>query len=235
MVKHTHRCPSRTRPTAAFILLSTALIGGCVQPHDDLAMARAISADPSDRARTLLPEATNLPPLAAGGRDGRTISGLSRANWSSVKVTPTYLGLRTTKPYTKGPRYSTELARQRGEYPAITTVTDDTSEIGRYELVAEGFAAPGWALLDLLLLGPRLAMEPPWKPVAYETKNFWTPAPVAAVAPRGTGVITPPPSALTPSPNDAAPSAKTTTPAVTTTVPAPAAPGKTPAPAGPKP
>lgn len=206
-----------------------------MQPHDDLAMARAISADASSPARAALPEATNLPPLAAGGRDAPTISGLSRANWSSVRVTPTYLGLRTTRPYTKGPRYSTELARQRGEFPAITTVTDETSEVGRWELVAEGFAAPGWALLDLLLLGPRLLMEPPWKPVAYETKNFWTPAPVAAVSPRGTGVITLPPPALTPSLNDAAPSSTATTPAVTTTTPAPAVPGRTPAPAGPKP
>lgn len=201
---------------AAPLLLAAALLGGCIQAHDDLAMARAISADPSSPARAALPEATNLPPLAAGGRDGRTISGLSRANWSSVRVTPTYLGLRTIKPYTKGPRYSTELARQRGEYPAITTVTDDTSEVGRWELVAEGFAAPGWALLDLLMLGPRLAMEPIWKPGTYETKNFWTPAPVTAVAPRGTGVITLPPAEL-PSETPAAPAAPAAAPSTSST------------------
>lgn len=235
MVKHTRRRPNRARLAAALILLSPAFIGGCVQSHDDLAMARAISADPISPAREKLPEATHLPPLAAGGRDARSISGLSRANWPGVTVTPTYLGLVTMKPYTKGPRYVREVARQRDEYPAITTVTDDTSEIGRWELVAEGFAAPGWAILDLLVLGPRLLMEPPWKPAAYETKNFWKPAPVAAVAPRGTGVMTLPPSELPPSPITSAPSSTATTPAVTTTVPAPAAPGKTPAPAGPKP
>ncbi len=190
-------------------------------------MARAISAEASDPARSTLPEATQIPPLSPGQRDARSVAGLSRANWSSVKVTPTYLGLRTIKPYTRGPRYIAAVARQRGEYPAITTATDDTSEVGRCELVAEGFAAPGWAALDLLLLGPRLLMEPIWKPAAYETKNIWTPAPVAGVAPRGTGVITLPPAELPsePAPTPSAP--PTAKPSTSSTAPAPnAAPAK---------
>lgn len=221
-----NRRPVRTNTPclliAATLTLTASLLGGCFQQHEDLAMARAISAEASDPARSTLPEATQIPPLSPGQRDARSVAGLSRANWSSVKVTPTYLGLRTIKPYTRGPRYITEVARQRGEYPAITTATDDTSEVGRCELVAEGFAAPGWALLDLLMLGPRLLMEPIWKPAAYETKNIWTPAPVAGVAPRGTGVITLPPAELpsevTPAPTSPSSSkpAPTATPAKST-------------------
>ncbi|MCC7387668.1 MAG: hypothetical protein IT431_02765 [Phycisphaerales bacterium] len=99
---------------------------------------------------------------------GPSVTGLDRSNWEPMVYVIPVSGVAHSPQYAPPVFDRDILARQRGDFPtALTALELGEPDAGEELLLAA--RAHGWALLDMLMLVPRLAIRPP-------TATNWSPA-----------------------------------------------------------
>ncbi len=118
---------------------------------------------------TLTPSATPSPerPLSNALPPepiGPSLISASRDNWAMTTYHVPVSGPTHQTTYTGRKINFTRLAaRQRNEAPTDASVLETDKPRNLRREIAEGIAAPGAALIDIILLLPRAIVGPPWK------------------------------------------------------------------------
>ncbi len=145
----------RSRRIRSFLgpaaLVGAAALGGCATiDNDRLSVAGAdlpAFAGPGSPRNEPLREAT-----------GPSLSGVDRSNWALNTIAVPSDGTRHHPRLSRtGPRYDRSLPRNRGLSPTATTAADLGSAPGPQ--VWEGWSAPAWAGMDVLLAIPRAVRD----------------------------------------------------------------------------
>lgn len=153
--------PRLTSAAIALVAIPLAALTGCTSPQND---RLELGTD------LLLP--TFQEPVHVMSAAGPSITGLDRSNWALEVFEVPVNGVAHQPPYAPPTYDLAALPRQRGEEPTPETALD----LGEPDLGAEigqTFRSHGLAVLDALLIVPRLVIRPPtatnWSPTgSYE-------------------------------------------------------------------
>lgn len=166
----THR---RSVPALATLALGLAALSGCTHPENErfrLGDAGTIPAFQPQRDTLADPTPS--------------VYGLDRDNWETVDFVVPVHGTAHHPTYAPSAFCADTLARQRGEYPTAETCLE-LNDPNEGDEALEAVATHGAAVLDTLLLVPRMVIRPPcatdWSPAGTYTRvSGQDPAPRAA-------------------------------------------------------
>jgi hypothetical protein len=170
--------------------VAALLLAGCVaQENDRLLLGRSVQLE------------AFYPPAPAQGPTGApvlteqspTLTGIIRTDWEPMPVLVPVDGTAHRPVYNKQLYLADASARQRREYPTALNALE-LSEGSETDQQLEAAGNLGLAVADLILLVPRLVLQPPWRTewspkVAYD--RYWYPAWTPAVV-QGEVVAEPP-------------------------------------------
>lgn len=129
---------------------------------------------------------------APGQSDAPSVTSLDRNGWQERSFVVPMDGAAHHPTYTSGlgPRYTRDLARQRGEYPTAETALDTWSPAARGAMIAEAAAASFWAGLDIVAAPCRMVRFAPWS-ITAEPRAMPARAPTPAGETAGAGGVRP--------------------------------------------
>jgi len=162
--------------------LFAAFSAGCVDNNDRLSVGNTLIVEGIAPPKEIdLDEAITAKPRAD---DGPSVVALDRQNWSTTDFVVPYDGTRHRPQYTSTLRFTDRTARQRNEYPTLSSALDlNGDEYGDdswWNRLGEAAVMPFFAASEGILMVPRLVGEPQWFEVwspteAYERSPAWGP------------------------------------------------------------
>jgi hypothetical protein len=142
------------------VLAAVAVIGGCADLNTDLALADGVTIETIDPDRT----PRQFAPIGPGQADVRSVrsDSVDRDHWAIRHIVVPVSGVEHRPIWAVGPSYTHDTARQRGEHPSLYSALEQGGTYSQLDEVAEAFAWPFWAGLDVALMLPRMIAQPPW-------------------------------------------------------------------------
>ena len=160
-------------------VLAACGLPGCVDTNDrlpigDTLIVEGIAPPPVT--------AVDAPPATPRPDDGPSVVGLQRDHWAAQSFEVPFDGTRHHPHYRGELRFTGQIARQRNEYPTLSSALDlngdESGSAAWWDRLAEVVVMPFFAFGEGLLIVPKLVGEPPaleeWSPSeAYERTTAW--------------------------------------------------------------
>lgn len=169
----------KTYPPLTAVALAACALSGCVDTNDRLPVGDTLIVE---GIAPPVVAAVDAPPATPRPDDGPSVIGLQRENWASRPFEVPFDGTRHHPHYRGELRYTDQIARQRNEYPTLSSALDlNGDEYGSsawWDRLGEVVVTPFFALGEGLLIVPKLVGEPPaleeWSPSEpYERASAW--------------------------------------------------------------
>jgi hypothetical protein len=162
------------KPHLPVVVLAAAFLSGCIaEQNDRMTIGRSLQLE------TFYPPAAAEPPAGVPvlAEQPPSLTGIIRSEWEPTVIFVPVDGTAHHPTYAEYLRLADATTRQRREYPTPTSALELT-EGSEQDQAWEAVGNIGLTLLDLIVLVPRLVVEPAWRvrwspDVAYA--RYWYP------------------------------------------------------------